>query len=86
MVTVLGGDAASGLQYKHRLGDGPCDMSSGYGIIMAEAAGLPREVVLDARAIQHVVRLAFPSLLPCQRVYINPPKTNKQTNKYYVSI
>lgn len=66
MVTALGGPVA-GLQYKHKLGDGPCDMSSGYGIFMAEAAGFPKEMLVDARAIQHVVRLAFPSLLPCQQ-------------------
>ena len=46
-----------------QVGTGPCDMKSGYGLLMAEAAGFPAELVAEARGLQRAVRASFPLLL-----------------------
>lgn len=51
------------LKYLHEVGAGPCDMKSGYGIIMAEQSGFPRHVIDDARQLRSVVRDQFPVLV-----------------------
>lgn len=51
-----------GLKYLHEVVSGPCDMRSGYGIIMAEQCGFPTEVMNDAREIRTIVRDSFPVL------------------------
>lgn len=38
-------------------------MKSGYGLLMAEAAGFPAELVAEARGLQRAVRASFPLLL-----------------------
>ena len=38
-------------------------MKSGYGLLMAEAAGFPPELVAEARGLQRAVRASFPLLL-----------------------
>ena len=38
-------------------------MKSGYGLLMAEAAGFPAELVAEARGLQRAVRASFPLLM-----------------------
>jgi hypothetical protein len=56
------------IKFLHEVANGPCDMQSGYGIIMAEVCAFPIEVIQDARQLRKVVRDNFPLLLP----YKNP--------------
>ena len=55
--------ADESLHYLHELISGPCEMDSGYGILMAETSGFPANVIADARRISVNLRRAFPSLL-----------------------
>lgn len=57
---------SSAMKYLHEVGTGPCDMKSGYGLIMAEQSGFPKEVLDDARHFRGVVRDKFPVLLQQQ--------------------
>ena len=54
--------AEGGIVYLHEIGSGPCDMRSGYGLIMAEQCGYPADIVADAREIRRAVRDAYPIL------------------------
>lgn len=54
---------ATGMKYLHEVSSGPCDMKSGYGLVMAEQSGFPPAVLDDARALRSVVRDKFPVLL-----------------------
>ena len=38
------GVLTDGLKFLHKLGDGPCEMKSGYGIMMAESCNFPENV------------------------------------------
>lgn len=51
------------LKYLHEVGAGPCDMKSGYGLLMAEQSGFPRAVLQDARHLRSAVRDRFPVLV-----------------------
>lgn len=51
------------MKYLHEVGAGPCDMKSGYGLLMAEQSGFPRSVLQDARQLRSVVRDQFPVLV-----------------------
>jgi len=51
------------MKYLHEVGSGPCDMKSGYGLLMAEQSGFPRSVLQDARQLRSVVRDQFPVLV-----------------------
>ena len=55
--------SSTAMKYLHEVGTGPCDMKSGYGLIMAEHSGFPRQVIDDARHFRSVVRDKFPVLL-----------------------
>jgi DNA mismatch repair ATPase MutS len=44
------------LRYLHEIETGPCEMRSGYGIIMAEDSGFPQSVLEDARAFRNLLR------------------------------
>ncbi len=55
--------AAGPMKYLHEVGAGPCDMKSGYGLLMAEQSGFPRSVLQDARQLRSVVRDQFPVLV-----------------------
>jgi DNA mismatch repair ATPase MutS len=46
------GQGGATMRYLHQVGHGPCDMRSGYGIMMAEACGFPSDLIADARALQ----------------------------------
>lgn len=50
-------------KYLHSISEGPCDMSSGYGIILAETCGFPEQVLENARVFQRIVRNLFPILV-----------------------
>jgi len=51
------------MKYLHEVGAGPCDMKSGYGLLMAEQSGFPRAVLQDARHLRAAVRDRFPVLV-----------------------
>jgi DNA mismatch repair protein MSH4 len=55
--------APAGMKYLHEVSTGPCDMKSGYGIIMAEQSGFPEDVLDDARTLRNVVKEKFPVLI-----------------------
>ena len=57
------GSDQQGMKYLHEVVSGPCDMKSGYGILMAEQSGFPREVIEDAKALRTIVREKFPVLV-----------------------
>ena len=52
----------SGIKYLHEVITGPCDMRSGYGVVMAEQCGFPSDVLADARTMRTIVRDTFPVL------------------------
>ena len=56
------GSGAS-IKYLREVGAGPCDLRSGYGILMAEQCGFPSAVLLDARELRTVIRDKFPVLI-----------------------
>ena len=59
---IHGGSGAS-IKYLREVGAGPCDLRSGYGILMAEQCGFPSAVLLDARELRTVIRDKFPVLI-----------------------
>lgn len=61
-IHVPGGSGAS-IKYLREVGAGPCDLRSGYGILMAEQCGFPSAVLLDARELRTVIRDKFPVLI-----------------------
>ena len=58
---VMGSGAS--IKYLREVGAGPCDLRSGYGILMAEQCGFPSAVLLDARELRTVIRDKFPVLI-----------------------
>ena len=50
------------IRYLREIETGPCDMKSGYGLIMAENCGFPTSVMTDARLIRKSVRNIYPFL------------------------
>ena len=60
--TVLG-VLSEGLTYLHSIGNGPCEIKSGYGIMMAKVCNFPEEMITEARNIQSVLRATNPMLL-----------------------
>ena len=43
-------DGEGTIQYSHKIGSGPCDAASSYGVDMAVSCGWPREVVDEVRS------------------------------------
>jgi DNA mismatch repair ATPase MutS len=60
--SIHGGSGAS-IKYLREVSAGPCDLRSGYGILMAEQCGFPSAVLLDARELRTVIRDKFPVLI-----------------------
>ncbi|KAJ1417315.1 muts domain V-domain-containing protein, partial [Ochromonadaceae sp. CCMP2298] len=54
--------ASTGMRYLREVGNGPCDMTSCYGIIMAESMGFPADITAEARTLRSIVRDKFPVL------------------------
>mmetsp|Transcript_20164 Transcript_20164/g.41851 ORF Transcript_20164/g.41851 Transcript_20164/m.41851 type:complete len:226 (+) Transcript_20164:457-1134(+) len=48
----ISGDGNGGIQYSHKIGSGPCDATSNYGVDMAISCGWPSDVVTEARIIE----------------------------------
>ncbi len=57
------GTLSDGIQFLHQIGQGPCDIKSGYGIMMAKLSNFPDEIIADARAIQKTLRATYPVLM-----------------------
>ena len=55
-----------GILFTHEVGQGPCEIKGGYGILMSELCGFPEAMVDEARAIQRTVRNLFPLLIQSQ--------------------
>lgn len=55
--------SGASIKYLREVGAGPCDLRSGYGILMAEQCGFPSAVLLDARELRTVIRDKFPVLI-----------------------
>jgi hypothetical protein len=51
------------MRYLHVLEAGPCDMKSGYGIMMAARCGFPDQTIHIARSYQRILRDQYPLLL-----------------------
>ena len=60
--TVIG-TLVDGIQFLHRIENGPCTIKSGYGIMMAKLCNFPEAMVVEARAIQKIVRATYPVLV-----------------------
>jgi hypothetical protein len=56
------------MKYLREVSSGPCEMNSGYGIIMAEQCGFPTATLEDAKALRSVVREKFPVLAQQQNI------------------
>lgn len=69
-------ETSSGMQYLHEVGQGCCDMDSGYGIVMAETCGFPDSVTAEARRFQAVLRKTYPLLISCEGVDKNAVQAN----------
>lgn len=54
--------ASPGLKFLHTVAKGPYELKHGYGIMMAEKAGFPPEVLVEARRVQRIVREQYPIL------------------------
>lgn len=54
---------SNSIHFLHRIGGGPCDMKSGYGLLMAELCGFPSAVIEDAREVRRTVQEKFPILI-----------------------
>jgi len=59
----IGPAIGASIKYLREVGAGPCDLRSGYGILMAEQCGFPSAVLLDARELRAVIRDKFPVLI-----------------------
>lgn len=57
-------NTTSSINHLHQLSNGPCDLSTGYGIMAAEVCGFDSTIVQDARRLRKVVRDSYPQLLP----------------------
>jgi len=57
------GVLSEGLTYLHTIAQGPCEVKSGYGIMMAKVCNFPEHMISEARAIQRIVRSSYPVLL-----------------------
>ena len=57
------GTLSDGIQFLHQVGQGPCDMKSGYGVMMAKLSNFPDSIITDARAIQKTLRATYPVLM-----------------------
>lgn len=51
------------MRYLHTLEAGPCDMKSGYGIMMAGRCGFPEKTIHIARGYQRILRDQYPLLI-----------------------
>ncbi|CAE7746686.1 MSH4, partial [Symbiodinium microadriaticum] len=54
---------SSALGYLHKIAEGPCDMKSGYGLLVAESCGLSEEFIAMARDFQRRLRRTYPLAL-----------------------
>ena len=57
------GTLSDGIQFLHQIGQGPCDIKSGYGIMMAKLSNFPDVIISEARAIQKTLRSTYPVLM-----------------------
>eukprot|EP01038_Epipyxis_sp_PR26KG_P013442 gene13442-18022_t len=53
-----------GVKFLHKVGEGACDMSSGYGILMADICGFPKSITEISGELRKSVRDQYPLLLP----------------------
>mmetsp|Transcript_54193 Transcript_54193/g.62615 ORF Transcript_54193/g.62615 Transcript_54193/m.62615 type:complete len:242 (+) Transcript_54193:31-756(+) len=44
------------IEYSHKIGTGPCDVTSSYGVEMATSCGWPSDVVEQARTIENALK------------------------------
>lgn len=57
--------------YSHQLQDGPCDMMSGYGLVLAEVTDFPNDIIIEAKKISKIIIEKFPILLSSNNNYNN---------------
>lgn len=58
-VTTIDMDS-SALGYPHKIAEGPCDMQSGYGLLMAESCGFSDSIMTAAREYQRRLKRTYP--------------------------
>lgn len=66
--TVVLTSSKSSIRFTHEVGNGPCEIRCGYGILVSELCGFPPAMVAESRAIQRVVRNLFPLLFQIEGV------------------
>mmetsp|Transcript_21625 Transcript_21625/g.51246 ORF Transcript_21625/g.51246 Transcript_21625/m.51246 type:complete len:129 (+) Transcript_21625:3009-3395(+) len=49
----ISADGNGGIQYSHKIGIGPCDVTSSYGVEMAISCGWPSDVVNEVRTTRN---------------------------------
>lgn len=62
--------AANEVVFMHELGDGPCEIESGYGLLMAELCSIPPSILQAARKLRHTLREKHALRIP-QRMLID---------------
>jgi hypothetical protein len=68
------------LKFLHKIQCGPCDLPSGYGILMSRYHNFPGDVILEASNVRETIRTISNDSLRCNKIKLPPFRNNSFMN------